>query len=107
MMTLLAENARGDWPWCSRDCAADDVPRGRTLAGVSPWRPPGTAAVEKSACHGRLSADGRTRVLPLQAVGGRRRGARLLDDDRSRAHQGPDRRPARRLGTVTRGGQLT
>ena len=42
------------------------------------------------------------RVLPLQAVGRGRRGARLLDDDRSRADAGSVRGPARRVGAAAR-----
>lgn len=42
------------------------------------------------------------RVLPLQAVGRRRRGARLLDDDRSGVGRRPLRRPAGGLGAAAR-----
>src|SRR5262245_7099142 len=44
---------------------------------------------------------------PLQAVGGRGGGARLLDDDRGGADRGPLRRPAGSVGAVSRGGGLS
>ena len=45
---------------------------------------------------------GRPRLLSLQAVGRGGRGARLLDDDRSRAHAGSSGRSAGRVGAAAR-----
>src|SRR4051812_10060731 len=48
--------------------------------------------------------DGRARVLSLQTMGGRRRSARLLDDDRGGADPRSLRGSSRRVGTVARNG---
>src|SRR5256885_270440 len=47
---------------------------------------------------------GRARVLSLPPVGGGRRAARLLDDDRSCAHAGSFGGAARRVGAPARDG---
>ena len=65
------------------------------VADMNNWR------VQKIHCTQSRPDEG-TRVLPLQAVGRRRRGARLLDDDRSGADQGSVRGSAGRLGTAAR-----